>query len=254
MHIPAEVRVQPIPRHLLRLDHIKLLPKHGHGEAVKIVASQVQIVPLHPLHSELVQIHRVLDLDSVPRLEPLCDLGHVRAQNDDPRVLEEGLEELGRVVERRHLVPYPVSTTVIRELVHEAVGSHTESEEVVGLVRWVKGTRTVVDRLFLGYEANEDGVWFEGCGGAGGGWLGVGSGGPEDLLEPLGGDVFVVGDDGQDAIGVHSDGEEVLKVLGVGADDHRLRVFHDGNVEHHFRSRSKSFSETKSVAEREREG
>ncbi|KAK9938785.1 hypothetical protein M0R45_015506 [Rubus argutus] len=43
----------------------------------------------------------VLDLDSMPHLEPLRDLGHVRAENDDPRVLEEGLEELGHVVERR---------------------------------------------------------------------------------------------------------------------------------------------------------
>jgi hypothetical protein len=151
---------------------------------------------MHKLLKHLKEQKWVLDLDSVPHLEPLRDLGHVRAENDDPRVLEEGLEELGRVVKRRLFVPYPVRATVIREIVHEVVGPHTHSEEVLGLVHWVKGTRTVVNRLLLGYEADEDGVWFEGCGGAGGGWLGVGGGGPEDILEPLGRDVFVVGDDG----------------------------------------------------------
>ncbi|KAK9906098.1 hypothetical protein M0R45_000021 [Rubus argutus] len=78
---------------------------------------------------------------------PLRDLGHVRAENDDHRVLEEGLEELGRVVKPRLFVPYLVRATVIREIVHEAVGPHTHSEEVLGMVHWVKGTRTVVNLL-----------------------------------------------------------------------------------------------------------
>ena len=71
-------------------------------------------------------------------------------------------------------------------------------------------------------EADEDGVGREGGGGAKERRLGVGGFGAEELGEPLGGDAVVVGEDGQDALGVHVDGEEVGDVGGVGADDLRL--------------------------------
>ncbi|KAL6122961.1 hypothetical protein ACLB2K_075484 [Fragaria x ananassa] len=120
------------------------------------------------------------------------------------------------------------------ELEHEAVRADTEGEEVEAVVGGVVGARAVEGEVLLGDEADEDGVGREGGGSAEERRLGVGGFGAEELGEPLGSEAVVVGEDGQDALGVHVDGEEVGDIGEVGADDLRLIDLLDRNIEHHF--------------------
>lgn len=76
-----------------------------------------------------------------------------------------------------------------REVVHEAVGTNAEGEELVRIVPETAGTVPFI--LSVGDEANEDGVGPEGAVRVQ--RLGVGGGGPEDFVEPFGGDAVVVG-------------------------------------------------------------
>lgn len=61
-----------------------MLPEPGDGEAVKIVAAELQVVPLHPSDGELVQIDGVPDLDHVQLFQLLRHVSHVPSEHHHP--------------------------------------------------------------------------------------------------------------------------------------------------------------------------
>ncbi|KAH0994014.1 hypothetical protein GBA52_005497 [Prunus armeniaca] len=154
---------------VLRPSQVHLLPEHGPGELIQIVPAEIQVVPPQPPDREIVDVDGVPDLDAVVNLELPGEIGHSAADDENPRVFEEGDERVS------------ASEICLPRLVDEGLGPDVEAEKVVRILLVPVLFVPAPPLLGLGRDADDNGRF---------------DGGLEGVLEPFGDDGLGVGNDG----------------------------------------------------------